>query len=225
MTQAENTTPQGVPRAIMPSRGGLLEAVREAITCEVRRAGAIRAGETRGSPMFMFCHSLKSHDKFAALNADQAAEKVAEILSLLYGDQLDYVDGDPWHAPDWQNDCEDPQSAFLVAWDKALLPKGIFGRCVALAQAHPVGVPGASTDYSRFLALCAVLQEAAGTLPIPVAVTTFAEALGVSPRMVSTYSQLAQKKRLLKKVAEATFSRAAEYFFDIGRLNELLGKK
>jgi hypothetical protein len=217
MTQGKNTTSK------RESLDWLRDIVEDAIAHELETAEAIGNNQRRGSPMFAFCHELKSNDKLAALSAEQAAEYVNRALCELYADAYPGVEDDPWYGPDWPNYYEDPQALFLLAWDKVRLPVGIFDRAVKLAASNPISLRRKSTGFAQFVNLCAWCQRLAGTLPIPVSVTAFGKALQVSPKMISVYSQLAQGAGLLTKTKEAEMNRrAAEYRFDLDKLQSLL---
>lgn len=179
-------------------------SVAEAVEHEQNTWEQVRRGEEKRSPMFEFARCLRTCEEFCELDALEALELVRECLA-------------PQELAELFSEYDDPEASLMKAWSIIVRPR-TFETALRLAQERPVQLKRKVSDkFAQFISLCTHLQRQSGEVPIIIPCTRFAAALGVSPRSISTYRDLAENMGFLELVSRADQQarRAARFLFHL----------
>ena len=165
------------------------------------------------SPLFEFIRYAKAHPGLANVSAEEALHRVQDI---------------PWR--DWFPDSEDPQSEFLVTWDRVRVPawSDILELATSIAKEKPLRPRSCiSPAYGHYLSIAGRLQELRPNDYINLPVVRLGQLLGLEPRTIGYHAARAKKDGYLTLVAKhhPLSHQAARYTFDCERFNMETGEE
>jgi hypothetical protein len=172
--------------------------------------------------MWEFVRSCKAHPTLSGLSATNALQQINKIR-LRDGDL-----GFPWE--EGFPDSDDPRMEFVATWDKVRVPFGadILDMAVATAKQKSLKPRNCiSESYRFYVSIAGRLQELRPGDYINLPVERMAKAIGVAPRMVSNYAQVAKKSGLITLIAKhhKPSAQAAKYVFHCERFNMDTGEE